>query len=176
MPNDTAVIYKISSMYSDNAYVGSTIEPKRRWRLHKKELNQGTHTSFVLQRAWDKYGEDAFTFEAVLICSVKERFFYEVTVINTFGSYNLLKGAGQPPAGAMQGLKHSATGIQNLSTGATKRWATSRVEKYDPLCKKAWALVENGLPKYKACKEVGISHSTFWNWIGKNNLKEWWNI
>ena len=175
MPSDTALIYKISSVDSTHAYIGSTIEPQRRWTAHKKLLRNGIHTSFVLQRAWDKHGEKSFTCIPLLVCAKNERFFYENRAIQALGSYNLIKTAGQPPAGAMLGLKHTKEGIANLKVGATKRWAAERLAKYDPLCELAWKLVESGMPKYKACKSVKVSHTTFWKWIAKNELKEWWN-
>lgn len=175
MPEKTTLIYKISAGESAHAYIGSTVEPARRWKNHKRLLKAGKHTSFLLQRAWNKYGADAFKYEAMLICNDRDRFFYEATLIKTFGEYNLIKSAGMPSAGAMAGLKHTEEGIKNLQAGAKARWAKQRAEKYDPLCEAAWELVKQGLPKYKACKAVGISHSTFWLWISKHGHKEWWN-
>ena len=169
MPKDTALIYKIINPVNGHSYIGSTVEPKRRWRLHQKDLKDGKHTSMLLQRAWNKYG-DKLVFEPVLICSKALRYFYEELVIRQFGDYNLMKETGGPPAGSMAGLKHTDQGKKNLSIGATKRWAKLRKEKYDPLCEQAWELVKNGMDRQDAHKQVGISHSTFWNWIKVNNL------
>lgn len=169
MPQDTALIYKIINPVNGHSYIGSTVEPKRRWRLHQNDLKAGKHTSTLLQRAWNKYG-DKLIFEPVLVCSKQLRYFYEELVIKQFGDYNLMKEAGGPPAGSMAGLKHTDQGKKNLSNGAKKRWATLRKEMYDPLCEIAWKYVVNGMNRQDAYKVVGISHSTFWNWIKKNNL------
>lgn len=171
MPEGSAMIYAITSG-SGNMYIGSTIEPKRRLQNHKKLLRDGKHTSFLLQRAYDKHGEDSIQYKTLIVCSTKDRFFYEAQMIEKLGSYNLIKDAGQPPAGSFLGLKHTAKGIENLKAAALRRWEKHREEVTNPLCEKAWKLVESGMYRSIACKEVGVSHTIFWNWIAKNNLKK----
>jgi group I intron endonuclease len=168
MPDNQALIYCIKNTVSGHSYVGSTVAPLNRINAHKLLLKKGTHTSFVLQRAWDKHGEDKFVFEPLLVCNVKDRFFYESTAIK-FAQYNVFKGAGHPPAGSFLGLKHSETGRKNLSVGAAKRWERDK-QLYAQLCGKAWALVQNGMNRTFAAKTVGVSHSTFWRWIKQNGL------
>lgn len=174
MPEGSALIYQIKNLVNGNSYIGSTVQPKRRKSNHFKLLSKGLHTSFLLQRAWDKHGKDNFEFKALFVCPKDQRFFFEQKTM-IMGDYNLLKVVGMPPAGSMSGLKHTKEGIKNLKDGALKRWNEERKLKYIPLCESAWKLVEKGMPKYKACKEIGISHSTFWRWIKENDLKEWWN-
>lgn len=48
-------------------YYGSAGNIKQRWRQHKYELRHGTHGNPKLQRAWNKYGEDFFSFSVVEI-------------------------------------------------------------------------------------------------------------
>ena len=44
-------------------YVGSTAQTfKKRWAEHRQRLNKGSHPNLHLVRAWQKYGENAFTF------------------------------------------------------------------------------------------------------------------
>ena len=168
MPVNQALIYRIKNTVSGHSYVGSTVAPQIRFNAHKTLLKKGRHTSFVLQRAWDKHGEHNFVFEPILVCSVKDRFFYETRAIAT-AKYNLFKGAGHPPAGSFSGHKHSEKGRKNLSIGAKIRWARDK-QHYAELCQKAWGYVQNNTPRIRACKLVGISHSTFWRWIKDNNL------
>lgn len=59
------VIYKIRNVINDKFYVGSTVDSRKRFWEHRKDLRTGKHTSQALQRAWDKYGEDCFKFEIV---------------------------------------------------------------------------------------------------------------
>lgn len=55
-------IYKIICHANGKIYVGSTSSPRRRWYLHKWELNRQKHDNVHLQRAWDIYGENQFEF------------------------------------------------------------------------------------------------------------------
>lgn len=176
MPDGECLIYAIRNTVTGNMYVGSTIEPRRRWNVHRCNLRSGKHTSFVLQRAWDKHSEMAFEFVPLLVCEAKDRNDFEAGFIRSMGEYNLMKDVGVPPAGSMAGLKLSVSAREKIAAAAKARHARNRDEKLRPLCERAWAIVLSGTPKYKACKEVGISHSTFWQWIGENGLKEEWNL
>lgn len=62
MPSSAAGIYKIENQVNGKCYVGSAVMLDRRMRKHKTELNCGRHCNQKLQRAWDKYGQDAFVF------------------------------------------------------------------------------------------------------------------
>ncbi len=53
-------IYKIENLINSKCYVGSTINYARRKRRHFEDLKQGKHHSIKLQRAYKKYGLDAF--------------------------------------------------------------------------------------------------------------------
>ena len=60
-------IYEIVNLADGKAssYVGSSADIKRRWGDHKYRLRSGQHENERLQRAWDKYGEDAFAFSVL---------------------------------------------------------------------------------------------------------------
>lgn len=58
-------IYQIRHIDSGKIYVGSAVSFAGRWRNHRKDLAHGRHHSCHLQRAWDKYGSDAFAFEVL---------------------------------------------------------------------------------------------------------------
>ncbi len=59
------VIYKIINLVNDKFYVGSTTNKKVRFREHRKQLRGNRHHCKHLQAAWNKYGEEKFTFEVV---------------------------------------------------------------------------------------------------------------
>lgn len=83
-------IYTITNLRSHNIYIGSAIKFSNRWQLHRRQLNRGTHHSKYLQRAWSKYGADAFEFAPILICAKEHLFFFEQRVINILNpSYNV---------------------------------------------------------------------------------------
>lgn len=71
-------IYKIQCCSTGVIYIGSTtVCFKKRWGKHKQRLRHNYHENSYLQSAWNKYGEDNFTFEIVEIIDntnkVKER-------------------------------------------------------------------------------------------------------
>lgn len=55
-------VYCITNTTSNKVYVGSSVNFSRRWRQHRRELNKGIHGNVYLQKAWRKYGAEAFTF------------------------------------------------------------------------------------------------------------------
>ena len=56
-------VYSIINKTNGCVYIGSTAKSiRRRWDLHRSMLKRGVHYNIHLQRAWDKYGEDAFEF------------------------------------------------------------------------------------------------------------------
>lgn len=69
------VIYRIYCVETNRSYIGKTaakVSADRlttcqipRTREHKKALTKGTHPRKVMQRDWDKHGEDSFKFSIV---------------------------------------------------------------------------------------------------------------
>ena len=59
------VIYKIRNVVNEHYYIGSTVDSRKRFWSHRKDLRLGQHVCVHLQRAWNKYGEDCFKFEIV---------------------------------------------------------------------------------------------------------------
>lgn len=60
-----AYIYMIINVINGKFYIGSTNNYTNRFYAHKNELRKGTHHSKHLQKAWDKYGEEAFEFVVI---------------------------------------------------------------------------------------------------------------
>lgn len=58
-------IYKIRNKRNGHLYVGSTVDFATRKREHLHKLRHGKHHSAYLQRAFDKYGEQAFVFTLI---------------------------------------------------------------------------------------------------------------
>jgi group I intron endonuclease len=65
-------IYQITCLATGKAYVGSAVWLAKRRRHHREGLLHGTHENSYLQRSWNKYGPDAFTY-SVLEVVEKER-------------------------------------------------------------------------------------------------------
>lgn len=58
-------IYAITLMLDGRQYVGSSGTTKRRWAGHRSDLRGNRHHSPQLQAAWNKYGEENFSFDII---------------------------------------------------------------------------------------------------------------
>jgi group I intron endonuclease len=61
-------VYVIRCLVTMKEYIGSSNNINHRLSAHRSHLRAGTHQNPHLQRAWDKYGEDNFTFSSVFYC------------------------------------------------------------------------------------------------------------
>lgn len=62
-------VYRIRNTTNNHCYVGSAVNIDQRWRAHRHALRKHGKAPPKLQHAWDKYGESAFAFEVVEVCS-----------------------------------------------------------------------------------------------------------
>jgi group I intron endonuclease len=65
---------KVAGVYtithdSGKLYVGSSVDVRRRWQAHRRDLRRTSHPNRHLQAAWSKHGESAFTFAVVEECA-----------------------------------------------------------------------------------------------------------
>lgn len=58
-------IYKIVNKINGKFYIGSSENIKKRWARHLYDFKRNSHHNIILQRAWGKYGEPAFSFEVI---------------------------------------------------------------------------------------------------------------
>lgn len=68
-----AGIYKIKFEPSIKVYVGSSKHIKRRWSDHLRKLRRNKSGSPLLQRAFNKYGEDVISFEIIELTDPSEK-------------------------------------------------------------------------------------------------------
>jgi group I intron endonuclease len=99
-------IYQIRNLVDDKRYIGSAAAKggfANRWGAHRCKLRQHNHHNRYLQNAWNKYGEDAFTFEILLYCDSDDCITFEQMAIDCYEpEYNICRIAGSP-----FGRKHS---------------------------------------------------------------------
>lgn len=88
--NDAGYVYSIENTVNGHRYIGSTTNYKSRWHTHRSTLRRGKHHSFILQKAWDKYGENVFEFKLLLVCPKEQRIEYE-TRLMPLQMYNILR-------------------------------------------------------------------------------------
>ena len=131
-------VYAIVNTASWKVYVGSTVGRfMTRWTTHKWKLRKNVHESPYLQNAWNKYGEEAFTFEvleeltrAEVIADERAREQWWLDRFREQGKvYNTGLVAANPMTGrprseetrrklsaAHKGMKHSEETKQKMST------------------------------------------------------------
>jgi group I intron endonuclease len=83
-----AVVYLILNKENLKAYIGKTVDFKRRKREHLNELRKGVHTNSHLQSAFNKYSEECFEFTILEECNKELLNEKEVYWINFFGGFN----------------------------------------------------------------------------------------
>ena len=112
-----AGIYVIIHRESAKAYVGSSMGMDARWRWHLSQLRRGIHCNRMLQRAWTKYGEEAFSHEVLdTVGSAACLHVRETYWINALGACHPQTGYNLAPVGgSCFGFKHSAETRQKMS-------------------------------------------------------------
>jgi group I intron endonuclease len=89
-------IYQIVHVATGKRYVGQAKDIAKRWVTHRRSLSRGAHTSRHLQRAWDKYGADAFAFEVVELCEIADLDAREQFHMDQRADFNVLLFARSP--------------------------------------------------------------------------------
>jgi group I intron endonuclease len=122
--SDCGYVYAIVNTLNGSKYIGSTLNPKSRWGTHRCLLRKGKHHSFILQKAWNKYGEAAFRFDVLLICAKNMRVFYESALIK-LSRYNVMRTGvfkvvcGKKISLALLGKPKTAAHKSAISAGKT---------------------------------------------------------
>ena len=70
-------VYKITNKVNGHSYIGSSVNIHERWVTHKWYLNRNKSHNIAFQRAWEKYGAEAFDFLILLICDKENTVMYE---------------------------------------------------------------------------------------------------
>lgn len=114
-------IYKIEHIASGRVYVGSAVRFNLRWNNHRDSLRHNKHGNNYLQRAWNKYGPDAFSFSILEYVADKslllqrEQFWIDKLSAARKPNFNL-----HGVAGSAYGHKASATTRAKMSIRSRK--------------------------------------------------------
>jgi len=103
-------IYAITHVVSGKRYVGSSINILARWTGHLFALSEGTHGNRHLQHAWNKYGEESFSFAVLRHCLPQQLLTHEQRLIDERAEFNIA-----PVAGSHLGCKQTEETKAKLS-------------------------------------------------------------
>lgn len=101
-------IYKITKINTNEFYIGSSCNIKKRWQHHLNDFKDNRHSNSYLQRIYNKYGKNIFRFEILVSCPKQYLIKLEQWFIdNLKPKYNLC-----PNASGMSGYKQTKEHIQ----------------------------------------------------------------
>lgn len=95
---DTSIsgIYEIVNRVNGKRYVGSAVNIRARWAVHRHMLHRGYHHSRHLQASWNKHGRGAFEFRIIRACERADLIPAEQSAIDTMKpEYNCSPVAGR---------------------------------------------------------------------------------
>lgn len=159
-------IYCIENLENHKKYIGLSKNIKKRWNDHKYRLNKNDHENNHLQRSWNKYGKNKFTFYILETCSEDELSEKEKFYINKFNTSNYKFG--------FNGTLGGEVGFTFTEESMLKRREsqyTRPVIQFD--------LDGNEIKRYKGCEDIhtllGFSKGTICgccnNRIGRKTYK-----
>jgi group I intron endonuclease len=116
-----AAVYRILNVVTDDFYIGSTRNPKKRRWEHWNDLKLGKHHCAAMQAAWSEFGPDAFEFE------ILEDGVAEENLLRIEDAY-LVQHAGQPycyntALSSMQPPAIRPETIEKIRASTLRNWA-----------------------------------------------------
>lgn len=117
-------VYVLENAVTGECYIGSSVNLADRWQRHTQRLAENRHENERLQRAWAKYGPDAFSFSTIAYeADLEKRIDLEQFWMDDYrkrgiGLYNL-----SPTAGSPRGWKHSPEIRSRIGEAARAAWA-----------------------------------------------------
>ena len=105
-------VYCIVNKVNGWKYIGSSDNVIRRWNNHVSKLNRNEHHNRHLQRAWNKYGVDSFTFGMLEVCDIDELHEREQWNLDNWPDlYNI----APHPTAPMKGRRHTPESRRKIS-------------------------------------------------------------
>ena len=138
---DESGVYAIRNTVNMKVYVGSASKSlRKRLTVHRQHLRGGYHFNRHLQRAWSKYGEGAFEFVVLVLCSPENCVRTEQIYITVMNAANKLHGYNaRPRAESTLGMKQSDEAKAKISKAGRRRYESAEERAKTGECSRtAW--------------------------------------
>ena len=150
-------IYQITSICNGRIYIGSSKNLEQRKKNHFRCLKYNRHENNKLQRAYNKYGVDNFTFEVLLYCTPDNCLLYEQFCLDNLNPYfNINRTAFKPPSRKNKTWKNTDTHRQNCKTAALLREKENLIKKFEEEKELYEKIKESNLSVRKFCALHGL--------------------
>ena len=144
-------IYKIENLMNGKVYVGQTrVGFEKRLNEHLYALKKNTHNNDYLQRAWNKYSEENFSFSIIASCEIKELDRLETEWISYYKKNNLSYNL---ESGGNKNKRHSDYSLKKLSVASKRNWNNP---EYSEKLRKIFAKIHGGKNNVRAKKVICI--------------------
>lgn len=132
-------IYCIENLTTNKKYIGQSKNIDDRWCKHKNELNNGVHDNDYLQKAWNKYGENDFSFYILELCAYEELDNKEIYYIDLYDTLNRNHGYNLKSGGQNGGSTLSDYSRQKLKDAIKESYNDELIEKRRNDALKQWS-------------------------------------
>lgn len=113
-------------------YVGSTVNLSKRWSRHRQELHDGIHRNKHLQSAWIKYGQDAFEWRILELCTVADRIEREQSYIDRYCLTDPARGFNKASQAGVSYGGVGRTWTPEQRAEASRAWKERRPSGWTP--------------------------------------------
>lgn len=155
-------IYQIINTKNKKSYIGSSNNLIRRKKDHFRTLKKNKNHSILLQRAWNKYGEDAFEFKILILCKIEDLFEIEQYFVDKYKpEYNVCIENVSVPTGLPYKDKtlYKQYAQEKLNSNINFGWKSRAILKLDDN--------ESVLKEYPSLKSYALEHSCAIGSVGK---------
>lgn len=155
-------IYEILNTVNGKRYIGSAVRLAKRFAVHRQGLRRGIHHCQPLQRAWNKYGEAAFVFSPILMCSRGNLIMYEqLSMAALQPEYNTA-----PVAGSQLGTKRTDVSRKRMSAAATGKVIPDETRAKMSVANKGRIVSQEARDK------ISIARKGNTVWLGRKHTRE----